>query len=143
MLVNKKQEWDIYEQLEVPSVKKRCSQKPDIALRVKCLTTVILIALAAIIVTACSESIIRAGYELVQLKSQVNKLEKENELLQLDIAKLRSPQRIQTIAINELGMVVPQNVYYAENMPQSTKAKPEKEKSMISMVLNSLNSKGQ
>ena len=143
MLVNKKQEWDIYEQQEVPSVKKKCLPKTDIALRVKCLTTVILVTLAAVFLTVSSESIIRAGYDLVQMKSQVIKLEKENELLQLDIAKLRSPQRIQNIATSQLGMVVPQNVYYAQSVPQSTKVNPEKEKSMISMVLNGLDNKGQ
>lgn len=143
MLVNKKQEWDIYQQLEVPSVKKRCLPKLDIALRIKCLTTIILVAVAAMFVTICSESIIRAGYDLVQMKSQVAKLEKENELLQLDIAKLRAPQRIQNIASTQLGMVVPQSVYYATSIPKSTTTNPEKEKSLISMVLNRFDSKGQ
>jgi cell division protein FtsL len=140
MLVNKKQDWDIYQQQEVPSTKKY-SVKPDIALRVKCLTTVTIVIFVAMFLTVCSEAIIRSGYELVQMKLQVIKLEKENELLKLDIAKLRSPQRIQSIATDELGMVMPQSVYYAEGVAKRTDLKNEKEKGIVSMVLN--NSKGQ
>lgn len=136
MLVNKKQDWEIYQQPEVPSVKKKYLVKPDIALRVKCLTTVTMIVLAAMFLTACSEAIIRSGYELVQMKLQVIKLEKENELLQLDIAKLKSPQRIQRIATVELGMVMPQNIYFAESVPKSPNLNVEKEKSIVSMLLD-------
>ena len=38
-------------------------------------------------------------------------LEKENEQLQLEIAQLKAPQRIQAVATRELGMVTPQNLY--------------------------------
>jgi cell division protein FtsL len=137
MLVNKKQDWDIYQQQELPSIKKKYSVKPDIALRVKCLTTAIIVVFVAMFLTACSEAIIRSGYELVQMKLQVIKLEKENELLKLDIAKLRSPQRIQNIATAELGMVMPQSVYYADGVSKNTELNTEKEKSIVSMVLNS------
>jgi len=133
MLVNRKQDWEIYQQPEVPSVKKKYLVKPDIALRVKCLTTVTMIVLAAMFLTACSEAIIRSGYELVQMKLQVIK---ENELLQLDIAKLKSPQRIQNIATVELGMIMPQNVYFVESIPTNLNLTPEKEKNIVSMVLN-------
>lgn len=136
MLVNKKQDWDIYQQQEVPFVKKKYLVKPDIALRVKCLTTVIIVAFVAMFSTAYSEVIIRSGYELVQMKLHVIKLEKENELIKLEIAKLRSPQRIQNIATAELGMVMPQRVYYAETVSKSAYLNTEKEKSVISMVLN-------
>lgn len=136
MLVNKKQDWDIYQQPEVPSVKKKHVVKPDVALRVKCLTTVVMIIGIAMFLTASSEMIIRSGYELVQMKLQVLKLEKENELLQLDIAKLKSPQRIQNIATTELGMVIPQSVYCAESPSKKTNLNAEKEKSLASIVFN-------
>jgi cell division protein FtsL len=136
MLVNKKQDWEIYQQPEVPSIKKKYLVKPDIALRVKCLTTVTMIVIAAMYLTACSEAIIRSGYELVQMKLQVIKLEKENDLLQLDIAKLKSPQRIQSIATVELGMVMPQNIYFVESVPKNPNLNVEKERSIVSMVLN-------
>jgi cell division protein FtsL len=114
MLVSKKQDWELYQEEVTPVV---LVQKSTVntALRVKCLTVVLLLAITAMFITIRSEVIIRAGYDLVQTKAQLIKAEKENELLRLDIAKLKSPQRIQAIATTELGMVVPANVYYAAN----------------------------
>lgn len=134
MLVNRKQQYDIYQQPESAPVVRELP-KLDIALRVKCLITVLLIVAAAVVVTVRSESIVRAGYELVQLKSQALSLQKENELLRLEIAKLKSPQRIQKIATVELGMVMPQNIYYAESLPQSTQPTNPKDKNMVSKVV--------
>lgn len=143
MLVNRKQQSDVYQQHETPPII-RCLPKLDIALRAKCLITVILVAVVAIFVTVRSEAIIRAGYDLVQMKSQALSLQRENELLRLDIAKLKSPQRIQYIATAELGMVIPKNVYRAESIPKSIQTNAEKEKSLVSQVVNNLKpSKGQ
>lgn len=114
MLVNRKQQGDVYEYHEAPPVKKSLP-KLNIALRAQCLITVIVLAVGAMFVTIRSEAIIRAGYELVQMKSQALKLQTENEQLGLEIAKLRSSQRIKTIATAELGMVVPKSVYFAEH----------------------------
>lgn len=133
MLVNRKQQSDVYQQHETPPVIK-CVPKLDIALRAKCLVTVILVAAIAIFATVRSEAIIRAGYDLVQMKSKALSMQKENELLRLDIAKLKSPQRIQSIATAELGMVIPQKVYCAENSPKSVKPNTEKEKTLFSQV---------
>lgn len=95
-----------------------------------------MIIVAAMFLTASSEAIIRSGYELVQMKVEVIKLEKENELLQLEIAKLKSPQRIQSIATTQLGMVMPQNIYCAESSSKSSNLNTEGEKSIVSMLLN-------
>lgn len=137
MLVNRKQQSDIYQQQENTAVV-RDLPKLDIALRVKCLITVLLVAAVAVVVTVRSEAIVRAGYELVQMKSQALSLQKENELLRLDIAKLKSPQRIQEIATVQLGMVVPQHVYYAESFPESGQSNIEKDKKMVSKAVNKL-----
>ena len=137
MLVNRKQQSDIYQQPKSTPVV-RPLPKLDIALRVKCLITVLLVVAVAVVVTVRSESIVRAGYELVQMKSQSLSLQKENELLRLEIAKLKSPQRIQAIATGELGMVVPQQVYYAENLSGNRQTNNEKEKNLVSRVGNKL-----
>lgn len=133
MLVNRKEQIDVYQQHEAPPVIKR-SPKLDIALRAKCLVTVILVAAIAMFATVRSEAIIRAGYDLVQTKSQALSIQRENELLRLEIAKLKSPQRIQSIATAELGMVVPQKVYCAENIPKNVQPNTEKEKKLFSQV---------
>lgn len=119
MLVNRKQEW-----LEMPEPQRAVKPaakpvaRPHPKLRNKFLQLVCLGAFLAMLVTLHSEYIVRTGYDLVQMKAQAAKLEKENEILRLEIAKLKSPQRIQQIATTQLGMVVPQNAYYA------TAAKP-------------------
>ncbi|WP_378951948.1 cell division protein FtsL [Pelosinus sp. sgz500959] len=139
MLVNRKQQSNIYEQHEIPPVR-RSLPKLDIALRAKCLATVMLLFAIAMVSTVRSEAIVRNGYDLVQMKSQVVSLQRENELLSLDIAKLKSPQRIQSIATTELGMVVPKDVYCAANIPQNAPTNTEKEKGLVSQVVNTLKS---
>ena len=136
MLANRKQQNDLYQQQETKTITRSLPQL-NIALRTKCLITVVLVAVLAIFVTARSEAIIRAGYDLVQIKSQAISLQRENELLRLDIAKLKSPQRIQYIATAELGMVLPQNVYRAESIAENVQPNAEKGKKMVSQVVNS------
>lgn len=116
MLVNRKQEWVEFQQPEkarktVPVA----SPRPDNGFRRKCLQLILLVVVAAMVVTIHSEMSVRAGYDLVELKAQAAKMEKENELLRLDVARLKSPERIQQIATRDLGMVMPQNTYYATN----------------------------
>jgi len=135
MLANRKQQNHVYQQQDTSTII-RSVPKLDIALRTKCLISIVLVAVVAIFVTVRSEAIIRAGYDLVQLKSQAISMQRENELLRLDIAKLKSPQRIQTIATAELGMVVPQNVYCAENIPQNVQPNADKAKNLFSQVVN-------
>jgi cell division protein FtsL len=116
MLVNRQQEWIEYPQPErVKEAVAVPASRPDNGLKRKCLQIILLVAVAAMLVTIQSEITVRAGYDLVDQKAQSAKLEKENELLRLDVARLKSPERIQQIATRELGMVMPQNTYYATN----------------------------
>jgi len=135
MLVNRKPQRDIDQQPQSTPVIRKLP-KLDIELRIKWLITVLLVATFAIVVTVRSETIVRAGYELVQVKSQALSLEKENELLRIDIAKLRAPQRIEQIATGELGMVMPKHVYYAESTSESTQNNAEKNETMVSKVVS-------
>ncbi|WP_094605649.1 Cell division protein FtsL [Sporomusa silvacetica DSM 10669] len=124
MLVHKKQEIPVCEQ-ETALPTPKIVRKADKRLRAKCLMLVILAAIMAAVTTMQSATIIQAGYDLVKVKSQVAKIEKENELLRLDIAKLKSPQRIEEFATKNLGMVVPRNAYYATTvMPDSSQSQP-------------------
>lgn len=119
MLVNRKQEWlEFHQPQQAPKTATVPAARPQPRLRNKFLQLICLGAFLAMLVTLHSEYIVRTGYDLVQMKAQAAKLEKENEILRLEIAKLKSPQRIQQIATTQLGMVVPQNAYYA------TAAKP-------------------
>lgn len=62
-------------------------------------------------------------YELMQEKQQVQRLQQENDNLRIDIAKLESPERIYTMATQQLGMVVPAHVLYAQSQHQHAATK--------------------
>lgn len=49
------------------------------------------------------------------LENQLNSLKEENNFLHLDIAHLKSPDRIQEIATKKLGMVLPDKFFFAED----------------------------
>lgn len=53
------------------------------------------------------------AYYLNQLKNQSTVLEAENSRLHLEIAHLKSPERIQSIATQELGMIVPDKFFFS------------------------------
>jgi len=104
MLVSRKQDWMVQDEIVVPSLPTKSTPKVNKSLRSKCLILAATLAVMAMAVTLQSEYIVRSGYNLVQLKAQAAKLEKENELLRLDIAKLKSPQRIQQIATSQVWL---------------------------------------
>lgn len=50
---------------------------------------------------------IESGYELVKMQNEIIQLSRDNDELSLSVAELRSPTRIQQIAQDKLGMVLP------------------------------------
>lgn len=53
-----------------------------------------------------------AGYELVSMQREMVQLTRDNEKLSLEVAELKSPTRIQQIAQDKLGMVLPDAFVY-------------------------------
>lgn len=89
------------------------AKKKPCCLRTECLLSAIVIGLLALFVTWGSSAIVNAGYDLVQARACLTRVEKENEILRLELAQLKSPQRIRKIAVNELGLRQPNTVYMA------------------------------
>lgn len=114
MLVSKKQEWEMIEQLDDTTTPVPSQLQLDAPLRKKGLVLVVVLSLMAIIMTIQSEFLVRSGYELVETKMQIAAIEKENALFHLDVAKLKSPGRIEHIATAQLGMILPTAVYHAQ-----------------------------
>lgn len=52
------------------------------------------------------------GYQLSKLNVAMSSLEKENQLLNVEVNQLKSLDRIEKIATTRLGMVAPQNVQF-------------------------------
>ena len=103
------------EEKKKPGVAEKHQSKESVntSLRNRCFTIVAATVLMASVVAVGNQKIASRGYELVQAKQAAEKLELENEHLKVDIAQMKSPQRIKDIAIRKLGMVVPKDVYFA------------------------------
>lgn len=83
------------------------------ALRSRCIILfVVVIALAGFFILRSGVAANNAYY-LNQLKNQSTVLEAENSRLHLEIAHLKSPERIQSIATQELGMIVPDKFFFS------------------------------
>ena len=67
----------------------------------------------ALLVTVGSGISASRGYELVAIQQQAEQKEQENERLKIEIAKLKSPDRIKAIAKDQLGMEVPRQTYFS------------------------------
>ncbi len=110
----------------LPGKMERCSlAKPRRCLRTECVVSAVVVGLLAMFVTWGSSAIVKAGYDLVQARACLSQLEKQNELLRMEMARLKSPQRIQAIAVGRLGMIKPQAVYIVAK--DSKNSKPARE----------------
>ena len=72
-----------------------------------------LIACGAMVVTLLGGIGARNGYTLLDTQQTADQLEQENERLKIEIAQLKSPSRIESIAVEQLHMQVPQNMYFS------------------------------
>lgn len=82
-------------------------------LRSHCRTLFVVFTVLAMAVTIRSGISASRGYVLVDTQQKAQVLEQENERLRIEIAQLKSPQRIKSIAAEELGMQVPTKVYFS------------------------------
>jgi len=114
MLARRKEEGDFYVEQTAPDVSVKARETHPVRhLRTRFFGFILFLAAMAMILTLQNSFIVKNGYDVVQVKSDIFKMEKENERLQLDIAKMKSPQRIQAIAAKDLGMISPQSTYHA------------------------------
>jgi len=84
-------------------------------LRSRCRVAFVVFAILAMTVVIRSGISASRGYALVATQTQAQQLELENERLRVEIAQLKSPQRIKQIAEDELGMIVPRKMYFSHD----------------------------
>ena len=82
-------------------------------LRAKLGVLLVLVGLLAMGVTVLTGFSAQRGYALVDTQRKARELEESNERLQIKIAELKAPNRIQSIAANQLGMQVPAVTYFS------------------------------
>lgn len=98
--------------VEKPGQFQRSQMLLNKPLRSRCRTLFILFTVLAMAVTIRSGISASRGYALVDTQQRAQVIEQENERLRVEIAQLKSPQRIKAIAAGELGMQVPVKVYF-------------------------------
>lgn len=114
-MLAKKYDWAVSQQYIPPAPKPRAQQQVslNVQLRKKCFLLVVLILLLAAVGTVQNERIVTSGYQYVELQQELQVLNDNNQKLHLEIAQLRSLERIQAVATNKLGMTMPEYVFEA------------------------------
>ena len=108
-----------YEEAVLPAPQAESPKEPLIRREVNtnlrnCLRAIFfLIAFGAMVVTLLGGIGAKNGYTLLDTQQTADQLEQENERLKIEIAQLKSPARIESIAVEQLHMQVPQNMYFS------------------------------
>ena len=108
-----------YEEAVLPAPQAESPKEPLIRREVNtnlrnCLRAIFfLIAFGAMVVTLLGGIGAQSGYTLLETRQKADQLEQENERLKIEIAQLKSPSRIESIAVDRLGMRVPRNTYFS------------------------------
>ena len=92
--------------------RRRAAQRSN--LRGKAVILLLLITAVAGIITFEASVIASKGIEIVNIRTEAAKLGLENSQLKISNAQMKSPQRIKAIAQQRLGMMVADQVYFAE-----------------------------
>ena len=69
----------------------------------------------------------KLGYEVVKTQQTVVQLAKDNDTLDVEVASLKSPVRIQKIAEEQLGMVLPDSFVYSTKSAVTERTVQEKQ----------------
>ena len=71
------------------------------------LAAAVLLALPAIVYVGQSTKVARAGYRILSLREDVGVLRAEHARLLAAVTALKSPERIERVALRDLGMIKP------------------------------------
>ena len=108
----------IYDEVEIKELRKSAKEPLyktvlDTTTRSHCQLLFLTMAVLGLLVTVGSGVSASRGYELIAVQQQVEQKEQENERLRIEIAKLKSPERIKAIAQDQLGMSIPKHTYFS------------------------------
>ena len=119
MLARREEEYDYEPLVAEPAPQLEEAKEPLIRREVNtnlrnCLRALFfLIAFGAMVVTLLGGIGAKNGYTLLDTQQRADQLEQENERLKIEIAQLKSPSRLEAIAVEQLHMQVPQNMYFS------------------------------
>lgn len=107
-----------------PAPKGRNLEKIQSKTKRKLALLVLLVLAAGFSMTFLATQTVIKGYQVENIKKEINTLQRENERLQLEVARLKTPERIAEVATVRLGMVEPQTsqFYYIPGSEQAQMA---------------------
>ena len=89
----------------MPKAKKRKQRNPKVMAVFLCLMLVFIAEL--LFYTWCRVQSVRAKYEISEQMSRIRQLAAMQDNLKIELARLKSPSRIATIAKTQLGLITP------------------------------------
>ena len=126
-MLARQREYEYYEEelqpqrIEKPAPPPKRRPTLNTHLRSRCFLLLALVCIRAMAVTIRSGITASRGYDLVKIQQQAETLEKENEHLKIEIAQMKSPERVRRIATEKLGMSTPKTVYFATGAKESVR----------------------
>lgn len=103
----------VYPQKQIVKNRFKNRQTINTTLRNRIFTLAFIALFGGVCLTFLNTYIGVRGYDVSKMRQEALEIEQYNERMKVDIAHLKSPKRIQDIAIHQLGMIVPQEVYFA------------------------------
>ena len=85
--------------------KKRKQRNPKVT--IACLFLMFAFIAELLFYTWCRVQYVRVKYEITEQTNRMRKLSAMQDNLKIELARLRSPQRIARIAKNQLGLITP------------------------------------
>ncbi len=89
-----------------PSSRARTAGRPAESLLL-CVFILLLIAISIGLIAQYSQ-VVALNYQIQQVDQQIAQLQKENERLALDVRSMNSLERLESIAVHELGLQYPE-----------------------------------
>lgn len=110
---------------------KRKKTNSKVKLKLKVVGSIMVVAFISLLTLTRFASMIRLTYDIREVKSDIKKVQEENENTKVQIAKTNSIKGLEETAVNKLGMVIPDKgqIVYMEVEPLTALAeKPEEGK---------------
>jgi cell division protein FtsL len=96
-----------YKPRPVAKPKPEAKKANNLAVKVAIVSCVLLAVITGLLLTATHTQITYKTDNIIQLKREISDLQNANERLKLEIARLKSLDRVEFIATTELGMIQP------------------------------------
>lgn len=126
------------EQVILPSAKPRI--KPRF-FKLMLVTIIGCIFAGGLYLSSLAAGITTKGYEINSLKREINALETTNERLRLEIAQMASLERVEELAITELGMETPNVDDYIFLPALAAKETTEEQENLVNVAAIEANDK--